>query len=323
MSKRSLKWTLGAYSRSAGQFTDLGKYDTPMAACESVGKKAWVYDSNIGNYVLYDPIKHTDTNRVDCGKTPAEAYHFYHAAYRLSCPQLSIVWQTHEQNSQKIKDTENIILRTGERVQLLANQNVEWEMNGLNWGEFGKGTRRAILVSYKPNDTVVLKATNECGVSQLFTIKFLAREYTNANLSADNANTNELKLQIKQILVNIWGDKFNNLPLEQITPEITDLVQKAANEIIHQSQGMLIVDITYNFFLTGIPTLKQLVFSQTATISGDVFAPEITNTKTARDVLATYKSWFAVYERKKAHQSVINVVALKYRAELEVLLASQ
>ena len=348
MAKRNLKkWTLGAYSRGSGMFTDVGKYDTPMAACEAAGKKAWVWDSELDQYVLYDPVKHAEFNRVDCGRTPAEAYNFYHAAFRETCPRFGISWASAKNNGTHVEDNEHIFLKAGERIQFVVNQDVQWDIQGLTWGERGINNRTLILVSYNPNETVTVTMTNDCGDSKIFRITFLINKYEDAatnddSLNNQNANDSTVLKDINTLVNNIWGQDFvkqitgkKELTTEDITPELVDLVQTAADEITYQSQGVLIADITYNFFLTGIPQLAQFIFSVLATVSTDYYndliqpknkhlsEQEKEKLAQARDAFTTYKNWFHVYEKKRAHQSVINTVALKYKAELTTLLVSQ
>lgn len=341
MSKRITKWELASYSRMSGEFTTLpGSYDTPEAACAAVGKKAWVHDHKIQEHVLYDPAKHGDAVRVDCGNTALEAYNHWTAAFRKECSELSLAWHSSERESAAVTSGEKVVLLTGNRIQIHANQDVEWTMSGLNWGEFGKGKRSAVLVSYKPNDTVSLTVTTKCGETKTLTFVFQAREYDDSK--AYNGSNAPMLEQIKKLIANIWGKEFaEKIDISQITPEIVDLVQEAANEIVYRSQGMLMMDIVFNFLLTGIPNLAQLIFSVATTTATDYFANEINGLKpkdlrgekerqnqkekleVARNAFATYEGWFNVYKGKKAHRSVINTVALKYQPELVALLASQ
>lgn len=341
MSKRITKWELATYSRMSGEFTALPeRYDTPEAACAAVGKKAWVHDHKIQEHVLYDPAKHGDAVRVDCGNTALEAYNHWTAAFRKECSELSLAWHSSEREGAAVTSGEKVVLLTGDRIQIHANQDVEWTMSGLNWGEFGKGKRSAVLVSYKPNDTVSLAATTKCGEIKKLTFVFRAREFDDSKAynSRDNAldqrqikkiNTPMLE-QIKSIMINIFGDEFKNVDISQITPEIVALVEEAANEIIYRSQGMLMMDIVFNTFLTGMPHWVQIVFSSTATMAIDFFEKEIRGNEDKKELLqkdrnafATYQGWFKVRDGKRAYKSVIDAAAIKYKTELVTLLASQ
>lgn len=329
MSKRITKWELATYSRMSGEFTALPeRYDTPEAACAAVGKKAWVHDHKIQEHVLYDPAKHGDAVRVDCGNTALEAYNHWTAAFRKECSELSLAWHSSEREGAAVTSGEKVILLTGDRIQIHANQDVEWTMSGLNWGEFGKGKRSAVLVSYKPNDTVSLAATTKCGEIKKLTFVFQAREYDDSK--AYNGSNAPVLEQIKKIMVNIFGEEFKDVSISQMTPEVVALVENAANEIIYRSQGMLMVDIIFNSFFTGMPNWVQIAFSGTATMAADFFEKEIRGDRAkkellakSRNALATYQGWFDVRNGKRAYKSVIDATAIKYKPELITLLASQ
>lgn len=312
MTKRSKKWTLGIFRPGAGLFTDLGDYDTPQAACAAVGKKAWVYDTKSKKYVLYDLSKHAQLNRVECALTAEQAQFIYHAAYRHTCPDMNLVWRSDKGRGGSIANGQNITLSAGERVQVSANQTVEWEMRGLNWGEFGKGSNKAVVVSYKPGDRVVLKAKNKCGDTVSFTLIFHAVPYDDSKIS-HLKQYRYTQQQIKNMIVNIWGKKYEKVSLDQITPEIADFVQKVMDDILYKSQGMLMVDIIFNNWLTGIPKWSQALASQIITVGADRIYKGY--------VFETYEGWWKVRNKEKAYLAIIHMAAVAYEPELEYLLS--
>ena len=112
------KWSLGHYSRFAGEFTYTGSYNTAVEACAAAKMKAWVYDSAKKVYVPYNPGMKFD--RVECA-AENNSYlieNTYNVAFRHR--PLELIVSTGKQYTNFIE------IRPNEKVEISANQSVTW-----------------------------------------------------------------------------------------------------------------------------------------------------------------------------------------------------
>ena len=75
-------WQKGHIWRISGYLDVSGKFDTPEAVAESVGRKLWVYDSKTQEYVPYNARRDKDLNRIECANSAYEASETYFIALR-------------------------------------------------------------------------------------------------------------------------------------------------------------------------------------------------------------------------------------------------
>ena len=121
------KWTLGNYSRWAGNFTYSGIFDSPQQACASVGMKAWSYDPQLKKYVPYDPK--FGCCRVECA-TENNSYSIentYHVAFR---PKIEFTGASGTKTFKPANPSDNLIkisVVRGQKITVSANQPVTWK----------------------------------------------------------------------------------------------------------------------------------------------------------------------------------------------------
>ncbi len=85
-------WQKGHIWRISGYLDVSGKFDTPEAVAESVGRKLWVYDSKTQEYVPYNARRDKDLNRIECANSAYEASETYFIALRRP-PELILTMQ--------------------------------------------------------------------------------------------------------------------------------------------------------------------------------------------------------------------------------------
>ena len=121
------KWTLGNYSRWAGNFTYSGIFDSPQQACASVGMKAWSYAPQLKKYVPYDPK--FGCCRVECA-TENNSYSIentYHVAFR---PKIEFTGASGTKTFKPANPSDNLIkisVVRGQKITVSANQPVTWK----------------------------------------------------------------------------------------------------------------------------------------------------------------------------------------------------
>lgn len=121
------KWTLGNYSRWAGNFTYSGIFDSPQQACASVGMKAWSYDPQLKKYVPYDPK--FGCCRVECAveNNSYSIENTYHVAFR---PKIEFTGASGTKTFKPANPSDNLIkvsVISGQKITVSANQPVTWK----------------------------------------------------------------------------------------------------------------------------------------------------------------------------------------------------
>ena len=155
------KWSLGHYSRFAGEFTYTGSYNTAVEACAAAKMKAWVYDSAKKVYVPYNPGMKFD--RVECA-AENNSYlieNTYNVAFRHSPLKLTIS-SAGKQLAPPVK------ILAGEVITVLADQPVNWSVTGE--GSLISDVQRSTTVltfRAKAKGTVNITAQGKCETKQI------------------------------------------------------------------------------------------------------------------------------------------------------------
>lgn len=155
------KWSLGHYSRFAGEFTYTGSYNTAVEACAAAKMKAWVYDSAKKVYVPYNPGMKFD--RVECA-AENNSYlieNTYNVAFRHSPLKLTI-------SSAGKQLTPPVKILAGEVVTILADQSVNWSVTGE--GSLITNVQRSTTVltfKAKAKGTVNITAQGKCETKRI------------------------------------------------------------------------------------------------------------------------------------------------------------
>lgn len=164
------KWSLGHYSRLAGEFTYTGTYDTAEQACAAVGMKAWSYDPVAKKYVPYNP-KFNDC-RAECAISDNSYLieNTYTVAFRHKPLKL-----TSQTAATLPKDRNRTTIGVGETVTVTANQPVTWEVRG---SLLSKVQKTASSIRFTASDQVgnitITAKTVDCGISQSIQFSVIA-----------------------------------------------------------------------------------------------------------------------------------------------------
>lgn len=169
------KWSLGHYSRFAGDFTYTGSYNTAEEACAAAKLKAWAYDPVKKAYVPYNSAM--QLYRVECA-AENNSYlieNTYNVAFRHR--PLELIVSTGSQYANFIEILPN------NKVEISANQSVTWIItNGsssiTNLRKSGSGM---VFETKNLSGMVTVTAQSICHIKSLtFHIRDVKTEYISA-----------------------------------------------------------------------------------------------------------------------------------------------
>ncbi|VDH01234.1 Predicted chitinase [Helicobacter pametensis] len=169
------KWSLGHYSRFAGDFTYTGSYNTAEEACAAAKLKAWAYDPVKKAYVPYNSAM--QLYRVECA-AENNSYlieNTYNVAFRHR--PLELIVSTGSQYKNFIEILPN------NKVEISANQSVTWIItNGsssiANLRKSGSGM---VFETKNLSGMVTVTAQSICHTKSLtFHIRDVKTEYISA-----------------------------------------------------------------------------------------------------------------------------------------------
>lgn len=124
----------------------------------------------------------------------------------------------------------------------------------------------------------------------------------------------DVKATICGIIDEIWDKNMPNNSVENISPEVMQIMDDVFQGIRRCSKTMVFTDVTLNYLMTAPGRLADIIVSLAAQVSADTYKE--------RNPLATFINWIQAIRGNRSYKMCINTAAVNYRSRVQLALMS-